>query len=534
MDSTLKKRLELSLKLMSKIDIPEEYKNYKKPKREPGKFEKGDLVKYFGREYTYSICHVGTNSYTLSKSILGRFDTVRIRYNIGSIKLEEGLTKTDILREKLLIYLKKGGIAIMKNNEGKYVPVIWNKETAARRTFFPISSSVVVTDLTTGNLLSAYVNHFYREDRIRIPKTQKELKEILKGVSLECLNAGAIQAIELVKRVYPNAITGSISEIKPCKKLNGASHVAIIIFDTVKLTNSKGEKYTHDGVGCIFYFKPSGALASDMMGTRTLLDLVEQKHNHSHSHMHQEGAKGSFGNWCFGGTDLSQLMSLCRTGFKPVLFESILYRLPDYLNWESLEGGPYRKIRNLEQNSGESARKDFIRDSSIISNMIPIINRLKLKFIENGLDSSYIIDRDSLENEIELKKAFILRYGPEAGLKSYITTKCISTNDYIDSKEEDRNALQKEVDNLNKIYSTKTPLFYNNGEPVRTRIKDIPKSNSETLHIDPNDLVKVLHRESFLNICRYLDLELKNYLLLNTIIKDYYVKTEEETTTTVS
>jgi hypothetical protein len=120
----------------------------------------------------------------------------------------------------------------------------------------------------------------------------------------------------------------------------------IIHFPTINITNREQEKHTlHD-----FYikFEFSEVCLRSALGMRATTCEGEHYQTYIHSHV-QSGWRGDFNSFCFGEI-LSELYIELKDSFNEEKFELFLASLDEYLEWESIAGTPYRRIRDISKN----------------------------------------------------------------------------------------------------------------------------------------------------------------------------------------
>lgn len=98
--------------------------------------------------------------------------------------------------------------------------------------------------------------------------------------------------------------------------------------------------------GGVLYFNP-------IQGARTTITYNEYVKGYVHSHLpsrafsRQDRDKCDFGAFCIGDGEIHAVRSLINGGFEKDLFELYILNIETYLNWESIEGGPYNSMRIL-------------------------------------------------------------------------------------------------------------------------------------------------------------------------------------------
>ena len=91
----------------------------------------------------------------------------------------------------------------------------------------------------------------------------------------------------------------------------------------------------------------------DVQGNRATYNQAEFESKYAHSHLSSSVANsGAWGGFCMGAEeivhDMNELQENSFEG-KENLFEAFLFQLEIFLQWESLEGGPYHRMENISR-----------------------------------------------------------------------------------------------------------------------------------------------------------------------------------------
>ena len=181
-------------------------------------------------------------------------------------------------------------------------------------------------------------------------------------------------------------------EIPTADNYKSMEHVNVTIhYPEILITNSYKQKhkirdlYLTFTISCSWsasssYNKRILTISSILTCSRGTLTSIEYAKNYYHSHC---------GNsFCLGYSELRDFLNeVAYTGLNSDNFEFFTYILDDYLKWESLEGGPYRKIENLTNITSRTYRANAnIRSSDIDTEGIIkyfIDNNIELPIINN-------------------------------------------------------------------------------------------------------------------------------------------------------
>ena len=126
-----------------------------------------------------------------------------------------------------------------------------------------------------------------------------------------------------------------------------------IHFPHIHITNSRnGEHDIYDLYIRLTFYNDGGRL-QEVEGNRATYNQAEFETAYSHSHLSSAVVNNTaWGGFCMGAeeivTDINELKSASLEG-REELFEAFLFQLDIFLQWESLEGGPYKKIENISR-----------------------------------------------------------------------------------------------------------------------------------------------------------------------------------------
>ncbi len=192
----------------------------------------------------------------------------------------------------------------------------------------------------------------YERDVVR-----KATKEEIKGVQAE--KEAAKEKARLEKEEYMKEMVYKSKDINDIVldvfpedrvdfvEINENSCKVTLYFPDIDITNTNETKHHIKDLYVRMELNYNGDTGYHvaLTGKRGQISLKEYKSD-LYGHSHLNGCWG-YGNFCLGNSDFSsvvnQLMASCRQEDWYMLFLS----LENYLKWESLEGGPYRKIEQL-------------------------------------------------------------------------------------------------------------------------------------------------------------------------------------------
>lgn len=174
---------------------------------------------------------------------------------------------------------------------------------------------------------------------------------------------------------------------------NNSSHIShyllLLKFKDITITNSTNRSHLIDEIYTGFLFNNNG-LEYGVLGIRPSHSNVEIAANYSHSHL--SGIKNkSLDGFCLGSGEINIAISNCKAKLTEMNLKTLWVMLKPFLEWESLEGTPYRNMRNI-------CSKTYVTDTnavgyslnSITSCIKNNLNDISIKIGESGFfEASY-------------------------------------------------------------------------------------------------------------------------------------------------
>jgi hypothetical protein len=174
--------------------------------------------------------------------------------------------------------------------------------------------------------------------------------------------------------IYPDLWDISRNEEPTNDKKTTFYHLKIR-FPEVTIRNSKGLKHKILDLFITLKIDLEGRMWHSMFGERGNLNYAEFRSTYGHSHL-SGGIKG-MGEFCLGSDSIGMLMSDLRnsTYFRDPKrwlrrLEALLFQLEAYVAWESLEGTPFKYIKDIAVGTRRSVNVDA-EVKSIISKITP-------------------------------------------------------------------------------------------------------------------------------------------------------------------
>lgn len=220
-----------------------------------------------------------------------------------------------------------------------------------------------------------------------------------------------INYYNIFNEIYPNEC-----DLQICfSEENDDYHYVIVIhFPELTVTNSRNESHKiYDFFFAVCFDNQLNI--NRFRGNRTTMMLEEIDSNYKFSHLSREGFDTIpiYTNFCFGDGDIPKLRLKFNSSVQEERFQIltlIAYSIEIYLSWESLEGGPYKRMAEIFNKSSKylqfsgivSIRSAF---GAIISSPTRL-SRLKLNIIYSN--NRYIVADDKLLNDslLEICESF--------------------------------------------------------------------------------------------------------------------------------
>lgn len=276
-----------------------------------------------------------------------------------------------------------------------------------------------------------------------------------------------------------------------------------IHFPQVKVTNDNDKSVIIKDVFARFFIKQNGTLIEDVTFCKTTYDTLQwdSKYIHSHITALDYNRVNEFKHSCLGRGPLSSTIPSLYLENNINLWGLFCYELDNYLQVESLVGGPYKYLEHLKSETQRNINYERISDNykihkedilDIILQFVEyLIKNNSLKFSFNG--NSYTLHDSLLKNHILLSNEFIKFYNDN--FKHIFDL----------NKLFDDNILTYCKIEKNKIFSTSTEesLNYNNrfmfnfkNKPIYLKIEKNINSNIEnnySILLNKNIVNKILY-----------------------------------------
>lgn len=275
------------------------------------------------------------------------------------------------------------------------------------------------------------------------------------------------------------------------------AYTIIIHYPQLEITNSRGGKQVMNDMYIKIQLNPflTGLYNTYFMGMRTTYTFAEFSSQYNFSHLHSSPSSFVWDYFCLGDTDFAIMSRSLAVEFEANKFELFLHQLGSYLSWESLEGGPYKKIGEIHASGSSSEVSISATDKLIYYNRyleLGHVPTIEIKSNPYQYCVNVVID-DSLREAITGVT--------EDKHKQYwnASTK-VATNRVINNR---RDQIEDYKRRYNKV------LFKFNGKDIKFEINDLKEEKDD-------DKAKIAHE----SIIKYIIDKLN--VTLNKNIKDEY------------
>lgn len=187
----------------------------------------------------------------------------------------------------------------------------------------------------------------WKEYRRYYDDTHKKLEEMLEA---HFPNRWSFQVLYSIDS-FEQLVTPDVRSLAGLLGSNSLGSTAVerlvIHFPTVRITNGR-QHHTIKELFVVINLNYRFSITSGIKCFRALKTVREYKCSYNHSHAKK--TNNELAHFCLGSTPLDSLMvDLSTRTFNELQFDLLLQQLPDYLAWESLDGGPYVKMQELQQ-----------------------------------------------------------------------------------------------------------------------------------------------------------------------------------------
>jgi len=190
-------------------------------------------------------------------------------------------------------------------------------------------------------------------------KERSEIDKFFKSRNKKVLNA--IEALRIKgKLVHPDDILPIVNDIFGEDRVyiskeqidrfyNDLVYSIYIHFPVLNITNTWGDKHEMQDLYVKFTINLDSSFDRcyiEMQGRRLTASLKEYESSYAHSHLSRSAIHG-FETFCLGSSDFARLIMDVKLEMSETCWNLMFMSLENYLKWESIEGGPYKFMRDI-------------------------------------------------------------------------------------------------------------------------------------------------------------------------------------------
>lgn len=200
-----------------------------------------------------------------------------------------------------------------------------------------------------------------------------------------------MQGFKTLEKYMNDGVEGSVILFDP---------LILVYFPTITVRNEHDRSIDIQDVYIKIPITLDGEMASTFYINRATYSMAQFYSNYLHSHCPglPKTNAGSFSSMCLGNGPIKDTMANLRADYDEDLWQLFCSELEDYLQTESLTGGPYKhleEVRNPESKSLGNPRFKFSVNSKYTPETLPIIHSLILDFTRfvlkrGGLPLGYV------------------------------------------------------------------------------------------------------------------------------------------------
>jgi len=217
----------------------------------------------------------------------------------------------------------------------------------------------------------------------------------------------------------------------------------VVYFPEITITNSEGTLHDIKDLYVRFNINidvhRSAYSCIDLFGRRATISDYEFRSDYGHSHFSGRGLS-SYSRFCLGSSEYAMIINSMKFSLKEEDWFLLFFSLENYVSWESLEGGPYRRIREI------SLGRNFNREQ----------HRVRALLMFNELPNECLTITDNRLQLIEDHPALFNHYNAKSLLRKFDGTS-------IESFENIKQSFNSEVQGI-RIFKFKnntiTPRLY--------------------------------------------------------------------------
>lgn len=159
-------------------------------------------------------------------------------------------------------------------------------------------------------------------------------------------------------------------------KITESEFQIIVLFPEIRINNSRRnthiikDLYVKIDINMVLGARVGDRVSNiSLYGRRGMLSDEEYRSNYGHSHFSGNGIE-RWSDFCLGSSDFSMIVHTMKFSLTEEDWMLLFLSLENYVSWESLEGGPYRKIAEI------SLRQQTLNPSGFNEHALELIKYL--------------------------------------------------------------------------------------------------------------------------------------------------------------
>lgn len=263
------------------------------------------------------------------------------------------------------------------------------------------------------------------------------------------------------------------------------SYAITIYYPELEITNSNRNKHLMTDLYAKFEISidNQGKPLIDFQGKRASFNIREYSSNYTHSHL--SSSLGGWQQFCLGSSNFKILLEDIRRNPEPEKWQLMFMSVTNFLNWESLEGGPYRRIADISHQGGSQG--SGVSNSQIEAEVRRLLPQMPLTIFALGenldiLDSHddyfEFFDKNSRIRELQTTGSVTQIRDAQANLNNrhFMFKDRKITPQITDKVKETSATIEKDViDKFTEQLKKETKKFINN------KVYNDAKRNSNTI-----------------------------------------------------
>lgn len=281
-----------------------------------------------------------------------------------------------------------------------------------------------------------------------------------------------------------------------------------IHFPKVKVTNDNNKSVIIKDIFARFKIKQNGTLIEDVTFCKATYDTDQWNSNYMHSHIpsiSRSRAK-EFKHCCLGRGPLSTTIPSLYLEENINLWSLFCYELDNYLQVESLVGGPYIRLENIKNVSLKNTNYKIIHENYKINdeNILNCILSFTKHLISNNLIkfsfnyNTYNISDSLLNNHIYISNEFIKFFNNQ--FKDKIKIDTLFNNNILYYCKIEKDIIYSETDDITRNYDNQFMFNFKN-KKVYLKIEKNNNNNIENNYsvlLNNNLINKILYQITIL------------------------------------